>query len=463
MSADPLTGAAFVDALLGRAPAGDGAIELHRVMTYGELRDRIGGWSAKLESHGVRAGTTVALQVPPSITGIEILLALWRMDAQVLLFDYRLKPAETAEYAKLARPEMFVRAREGAELLAPFKEERDVVVEPAPDGGPARTAHALVQFTSGSTGRPKIIGRTRESLLAEVERWSALDGAIRSGDRVLVLSSPTHALGLVGGILQTLHAGARLVFSPGYQASDTLGALARSEATAIVGPPFHYKLLATVKGGERLPHLRFAISGGERLDADVHRRFEDKYGVPIGEAYGMTEVGIVAVDLGGRAFPSSGRPAPGIRVEARDGEIYVHLGRTPYLYSEDPAAFVDGWLRSYDRGEIDRERGTITITGRSDSLVIIGGLKVNLLEVEAALSLHERVGEVVVLHGEGIEAYVGARGEIAPGELVQWCKERLANYKVPKRFFVCPALPRTTTGKLIRHLDTLRRAAGAPS
>lgn len=451
---------AWLEPILKAGSSDAVCLQFQRRLTYQELRSGVDEWADRLWRQGIRPGSTVSLQVPPSFTYIHLLLALWRTGAQIYLFDYRLKPAEIAEYKKLCQPEYSIQAREMGGLLTSFKEEREVLVEATGSGVPARTAHSLVQFTSGSTGRPKIIGRTGESLLTEVKRWSMLDGTLQGTDRLLLLSSLTHSLGLVAGLLHSFYAGAAVVFPPRIQASEILKSLDEAEITFLMGAPFHYELLAAAREAAPMKHLRRAISGGEKLRPEVHARFKQQYGVSVGEAYGMSEVGIIATDLAGELFPAAGKGVPGLRLELRHGELFVHLGQSPYLQGDDPTSFQDGWLRTRDRGEFDEARQVLTILGRADSLAIIGGLKVDLAEIELALKGHEGVDEVVVLQGDGIEAYIGSKAGVAASALLRWCKERMANYKLPRRFFVAPALPRTATGKLLRSRDVLLQTMG---
>ena len=106
--------------------------------------------------------------------------------------------------------------------------------------------------------------------------------------------------------------------------------------------------------------------------------------------------------------------------------------------------------------------GTLRIAGRSDSLVAVGGLKVDLMEIEHELALHPCVREVVVVHAEGgIEAHVGAPEGLTVSELMAFARERLSNFKIPRRIQVVPALPRTANGKLLRSAELLRAAQGA--
>ncbi|MEK8174122.1 hypothetical protein NKH77_49595 [Streptomyces sp. M19] len=142
----------------------------------------------------------------------------------------------------------------------------------------------------------------------------------------------------------------------------------------------------------------------------------------------------------------------------RAGELEVRLPEgSPYLFgSGDDGRYADGWLRTHDRAEVDPD-GAVRLLGRGDSLVVVGGLKLDLREVETVLCGHPDVTDAVVVHAGTTEAYVATRAEGGPsaGELLRWCRERLADYKVPRVIRVLPRLPRTSNGKLVRRRDAL--------
>jgi acyl-coenzyme A synthetase/AMP-(fatty) acid ligase len=138
-------------------------------------------------------------------------------------------------------------------------------------------------------------------------------------------------------------------------------------------------------------------------------------------------------------------------------------GGSPYLFGSGGDRYADGWLRTHDRAELDASGG-VRLLGRGDSLVVIGGLKLDLVEVETVLRRHPGVAEAVVVHAGTTEAYVsaGADGPSA-GELLRWCRERLADYKVPRVVHVLPELPRTSNGKLVRRREALLAPTSAPA
>jgi acyl-coenzyme A synthetase/AMP-(fatty) acid ligase len=424
-------------------------------VTRAEIRTRVAELTRLFAIHGIRAGSTVALQIPPSFTWMWALLALWARGAQVMLFDHRLAPAEVNQLSQLCRPQFHLGSEPPSQLLKPFKDEREILVTYRHDGRPAQDDHAVYQFSSGSMGRPKVIGRTADSLLAEVDRFARIDQMPRRGERVLLLNSLSHSFGLIGGFLHALNVGATLVFPPRIQAHDFLDVAARRRVNVVFGVPVHFDLFSRIDHPPALPHLRMAVSGGEMLPRTVFERFQRCYGIRIGQAYGMTEVGIIATDLlGAEPPPSVGRLAPGIEAKVDGGELSVRLEHTPYIHA-DEARWSAGWLRTRDLAEFDPITGTLAIMGRADSMAVIGGLNVDLTEVETALLAHDQISEAVVVHGDVIEAHVAAEDLVAERDLATWCRERLSGHKVPRRFYVVRDLPRTANGKLVRSREIL--------
>ncbi|MFJ1749649.1 class I adenylate-forming enzyme family protein [Streptomyces sp. NPDC088116] len=435
-------------------------------VTRGELRERVARQAAIFAGYGIGPGSTVGLRTPPSFTQIEVLLALWRLGAQVLLLDFRLKPPEVAALRTTCRPQFMVSAGSNVRATFGFRSEHEIVTERLRPGRPATTAHRLVQFSSGSTGRPKVIGRTARSLIAEVDRFAGIAGIPGApgmpveGDRLLLLSSTAHSFGLVAGLLYSLAAGVSVVFTPRVSARDILRTALEHRVTALFGVPTHFELLAAATDPPALPDLRVAVSGGEIMPPRVAARFAEQYGLTVGEAYGTTESGIVTIDIGGTLRPSVGRPAPGVQIRERRGELYVALDESPYLFGSGGAQYADGWLRTRDRATVDAT-GAVLVHGRADSLVVVGGLKVDLTEVENVLREHPAVDQAVLVHEDVTEAYVAVAagaGRPSAEDLSRWCRERLADYKVPRVIRLLESLPRTSNGKLVRRAATLQAA-----
>ncbi|MFF2149182.1 class I adenylate-forming enzyme family protein [Kitasatospora sp. NPDC058190] len=423
-----------------------------------ELRSAVAGLSRALGDHGIGRGSTVMLRMRPSLTYVRVLVALWSRGAQVVLVDFRSTPAEYGPPTELLRPQFVIDSDHATAPAAGLAEEVEFRVRRAESGRPAASADCLVQFSSGSTGRPKVIGRTPESLLAELGRHADLGELPGAGEPFLLLNSIVHTMGLVSGVLHALHVGATVVLPPTPTPGDVLRLAQETGAVAIYGVPAHYELLTRTTDVPALPALRLGLTGGERLPIEVYEEFHRRYGIRLSQVYGVTETGLLAAGLSGPRPPVLGTIVPGVEAKVVGEELYVRLDRSPYPLGDQPDRYVDGWLRTYDRFAADETTGELSILGRLDSLVTIGGLKVDLTEVESVLRAHPRVSDTVVVHHEVIEAYVGGESAPTASELIAWCRDRLSPIKIPKRFLVARELPRNKTGKLVRDRNAIRSA-----
>ncbi|MFE2757396.1 class I adenylate-forming enzyme family protein [Actinosynnema sp. NPDC059335] len=424
--------------------------------THGALRAAVAAEASRFAASGVGEGSAVALHVPPSFTHLEVVLALWGLGARVISIDPRLTPAEVDVLLDLTRPQFVVRGV--ARHDGVFRERHELVTEERPDGRPAATRHRLVQFTSGSTGVPKVVGRSTESIIREVMRFGAAEGMPGRGERMLLLNSTAQSFGLMGGLLHALAVGVRLVFAARPTAEEVLRTAARHEVDFVTGVPHHFELLAEAADRSALRTVRGAFAGGELMRPDVAERFADAYGFRVGECFGTTETGALTMDVTGTSRPSVGRPLSDTTIRVRDGLVEVALDQSPYLDDGDHGRYLDGWFRTGDRGEFDA-RGNLRLLGRADSLVVVRGSNVDLTQVEAALRAHPLVTEAIAVHDSVIEAYVSTASDaLTPEAVAAWCAERLAEFKQPQRVHVLRALPRTSSGKLVRNPRVLADA-----
>lgn len=422
------------------------------------LRAQVAERQTILEGLGLRRGGCVALQLPPSLAYVANLLAAWRIGAQAALLDHRLTTYETDRALDRLAPQVVVRATSA--LPGGLRAFYDITdhAEARPGGRPAETEHAVLQLSSGSTGPSKVIGRTADALVAEVHRYTQIDGVPLPDERVVLMASVVHVLGLVGGLMYCLHAGTELVLPERLTVDSILKAVAAgSEPTTLLGVPFHIELLGSVNEPPKLPQLKRMTTGGELVRAEVSQRFTDRYAVPLGNMYGMTEIGVIGTDLFGQHRPSI-MPAPGITVREEAGELLLAMPASPYVGLADPTRFVDGWLRTKDAGRVDPATGLVTVLGRLDSQVSVGGLKVDLTEVEHTLAGLAGVEGAVVVYDGGIEAYAIVPDPAVAATIEDQLAQRLAPFKRPRVLHVVEQLPRTATGKLVRDRAVLRTA-----
>jgi len=269
-----------------------------------------------------------------------------------------------------------------------------------------------------------------------------------------------------------------------------LARIGRDRVTVLPGPPTLYlSLLAHPRRAEAdLSSLRLAVTGAANVPVELVKRMGAELGFEtVLTAYGLTEsTGVVTMCRAGddaeTIATTSGRAIPGVEVRVVDddgrpvavgsaGEVVVrgYTVTRGYLDDADATAAAidrDGWLRTGDIGVLD-DRGYLRITDRKKDMFIVGGFNAYPAEIENVLVRHPGIAQVAVVGapddrlGEVGVAFVVPRPGVALAgdELVAWSRERMANYKVPRRFEIVDALPLNATGKVLKY--ELRRRAAA--
>jgi 3-hydroxy-4-methylanthranilate adenylyltransferase len=448
----------WVDDRLLAGPTGDVVLQLGEPVERGTLRQLVSERHRSLNEAGAGAGSGVALHMVPSLDFIATLLAVWRAGAQAILLDHRLTAHETAACLAAVRPGFLVRSHlpDGRAWLRGFADVPGVLTKL--DDGLRATEHALIQFSSGSTGPSKVIGRTADDLFAELDRYTKIPGYPGAGERMVMLGSMPHVLGLVGGLLHCLQSGMRMIVPRHVSADGILRAAAEAGGPLVMlGVPSQARLLAAVPNPPALPGLSRMITGGELVSDELAESFAAKYGAEVGTMYGMTEAGVIAVDVLARHRPALA-PAPGHELRADGDELLLAMPRSPYVGLSDPSRWSDGWLHTRDAGVVDSGTGLVTVRGRLDALVSVGGLKVDLAEVELALAAAPGVADAVVVYDDGIQAYVRLLDDGSVTTAEHHLRERLAAYKRPRAIYALPVLPRTSSGKPVRNPAALSAA-----
>ncbi|MEE1825057.1 fatty acid--CoA ligase family protein [Streptomyces sp. BE20] len=452
----------WVERVLLAGPGGEECLRFGTPVDRDALRALVAEQAERLTAAGLGPGGTAALRLPPSLGFVVALLACWRLRAQVALLDHRLTDHEIEGAVERLAPQVLVGSaqRPSAAALRGYSVVDPVAVR-LPAGRPARTGHALIQLSSGSTGPAKIIARTAGDLIRELDCYRRLADFPGEGERVVLLSSVVHVLGLVGGLLNSLHAHAPLTVPDRMTAAGILASVADDDRpTTVIGVPFHAELLAGAAGPPALPQLRRMVVAGELVRPGLPAAFTARYGVPLGTMYGMTELGVIATDLDGTLNPAK-QPVEGMELRLVNGELQLRTAASPYPGLDDPTRWADGWLHTRDAAVVDGTTGLVTVLGRRDSQVSIGGLKVDLTEVEQTLAALPQVREaVVVFDGGAIEAYLATEDGADQALVQDGLARQLAAYKRPRRLAFLPQLPRTATGKLLRDPTALRAAAG---
>lgn len=348
----------------------------------------------------------------------------------------------------------------------------------APPRDPARAA--LLLHSSGTTGLPKVVVRSGRSLDAVAEAMAEAVG-FRPDDRVLACVPLCHSYGVEHGLLAPLWAGSAVRLCQGFDL-PTVSAELDAGATIFPGVPFIYETLARQSAGRRFPRLRRAYSAGGPLPAAVRDAVRDGLGVAVSQLYGATELGSVTYadpDLPGFDPASVGRAMRGVDVRILptdpaftetpstdtplppgvDGHVAIRADSMFDGYLDDsPGTPPDGYFPTGDLGRLDAH-GNLTITGRTKLLIDVAGLKVNPLEVEAALGRHPAVSACVVVplpvtptvsRLKAIVVRSAAAGATTGEDLRQFLRGVLAPYKVPRAYEFRDDLPRSAAGKVLR-------------
>ncbi len=339
---------------------------------------------------------------------------------------------------------------------------------------------ALFLHTSGTEGRPKVVPLTHTNVLRSAQHIASHYG-LTPADRSLVVMPLFHGHGLIGAALATLASGGAMIVPPRFSASRFWGSFRRHRASWYSAVPTIHQILLERAEADGAPHggARFIRSCSDALAPAVLSAVERRFGAPVVEAYGLTEA---AHQVASNPLPprerKSGTVGPGVGAEIAiidsagrhlqphdEGEVVVRGPGVMHAYHHDPAAdaavFVDGWLRTGDLGVLDDD-GYLTLDGRIKELINRGGEKISPTEIDTVLLAHPAVAEAAAFgvpdpkYGEEVEAAVVLKAEAEPEGLRIFCRERLADFKVPKVIRIVSGLPKNAMGKVERHVLAAR-------
>ncbi|QKW18526.1 AMP-binding protein [Kitasatospora sp. NA04385] len=497
--------------------AGDKEAVVYREQrwTYREFGAAARRAASVLRSAGVRPGDRVAVMTHNTPAFLFAAFGAWYAGAVLVPVNHKLQTAEVArQLAHCGARLAVVDAAIGARATAADPGVRWLVSHPdaAADRRPADSFESLlaaaepwtgeagpdtdtaqILYTSGTSGTPRGCVHTHRGI-ALTATYTAAAIPLHRDERFLVCMPIWHASPLNNWALGTLLLGATVVLQREYEPRGMLETIQCERVTALFAAPI--ALIAPVQAvpdfaSYDLSSVRAWIYGAGPLDAGTARRLMAAYGsADFHQVYGMSETGPVGASLSpaeqltkAGAIGRGGMPGVDLRVVRPDGtdaragesgEIWLRSDTRMVGYLDDPAAtaevFAGDWYRSGDLGRIDAD-GFVTVVDRIKDVIVTGGENVASQEVEGALRGHPDVLDVAVVGrphpqwGETVVAVVVPRegSALDTAALRSWLEPRIARYKIPRELVLRPALPRTPSGKVTKHVLRAELTAPAPA
>jgi acyl-CoA synthetase (AMP-forming)/AMP-acid ligase II len=463
-------------------------------ITYSQLRQQVDGLAKTLNKLGLGCGDRIAMALPNGLEMIASFLAASTVGTAAPLNpsytrdEFKFYLEDTSARALIVPPKDCEEARAAAGddvtiIEAEIDGDGQVRFSSAGTAGAPRSPKipdpndiALILHTSGTTSRPKRVPLSHANLMTSARNVSETY-QLTSEDVSLCVMPLFHVHGLVASTLATLFTGGTVIVPPKFNPLSFWSIVREHRATWYSAvPTIHQVLLSRTKTGTRpsgAEQLRFIRSCSAALAPQTLADVEERFGVPILEAYGMTEA---AHQMASNPLPPAARK-PGsvgrgtavqiaVLDEAGDqlppdtvGEVSI---KGPNVFSgyegnaeANAESFSKGWFRTGDQGYLDPE-GYLMLVGRIKELINRGGEKISPREIDEALLSHPAVAEAVCfgiahqVYGEEVAAAVVLKGAATEKDLMAHCRSSLADFKCPTTIYFVESIPRTATGKIQR-------------
>jgi long-chain acyl-CoA synthetase len=465
-------------------------VEDGRALTYAELEKRIASLATMLFDAGARQGDRVALLLPNGVDFVTSYFAIVTLGAIAVPLNDHYQQTELHGFLGESGASCLITSLHFAALchqvlsachspctLLVLEDQKEAggagsitLARPVIEVDPS--APVMYQFSSGSTGRPKRIARTHANLLCELDSLiQALH--ITEKDRFLGVAPFSHVNGLMRSMMVSLRAGATLYPLAKFERQAVADLIEGSRLTVCIAVPFMFGILAKASFGRRadFSSLRLCVSASAPMPARLNREFHERFGMYVRQLYGSTETGTISVNVSPdieRSLESVGIPIAGVQVEvftedrriANDDETGEVAVKSPAAIKSYDAAddvnkdvFQNGYFFTGDLGRKDKN-GLLYLLGRKRLFINKGGYKINPREIEELLESHPEVEEAVVIgvptpYGdERVKAVIVSSGCCRAEEIVEYCRGKIADFKIPSLVEFRASLPKSPTGKV---------------
>jgi long-chain acyl-CoA synthetase len=473
------------------------------IVTYRDLDVRTNVFAAYLQENGIGPGDIVSFMMGNTPYFFYTLLGAHKAGAAAGPISCWWQAEEVAFLVNDSNPKVLVMDPEYAPIVSAIKEkipsvEKIIINAPTPmafdfpqeylpeivsspdrkpdmSNPPSKDDMAAVMYTSGTTGKPKGVMLTHKGIVygAHIKTEHI---PVQPGERVLCVLPLFHGGGLCDLSLSVMYCAATIVLRRNFSASEFWQCVEQYKVNGFYIVPTMWNILLRTPEADSVDtsSLRIAISGAAPIPPEQLDECEKRFHIPILEGYGATENsgGISANTEDKRKYGSIGTPFSGIQVEifaengetlssGQIGEIVVKGDTVMKGYYNSPEATAetikDGWLYTGDVGYKDEE-GFLFIVDRKKDLIIRGGVNVYPKEIENVIATHPTVDMVAVIpeshdkYGQVAKAcIVLKRGETCgEEEILAFCKEKMADYKVPERIVFRAGMPKNAVGKVVK-------------
>ncbi len=472
----------------------------HR-LSYAQLDEASNKVANTLIKMGVSKGDRVVMLLPNSLEFVTTYFGVVKIGAVAVPLDIRFRIAELTSLFDNSQPKVLVSESPTLEPIVPalptfksiehvidisgnyegqFLSYQQIMATGSPqriEADPEPEDTATISYTGGPINHPRGVMLSHHCLITEV---AIAGNGFQQTDKdiVMLFALPMyHMFGLTAVLLTVIYKGSTVVMVPGISISNLLEVIERKKGTMFIGVPFIYHLLINMAEAEGVKHnlssLRLCGSGGATLPIDTIQRFKQHYGLDIIDFWGLSEavchVTCQPIDGTGK-LGSVGKTLPGWEVKIVDdngnemptnepGEMIVRGPIMKGYYNNPQAtaeAIKDGWLYTGDIGRVDEDGYLFILASRKKEIIIIKGQNVYPSDIEAVLYTHPKVAEAAVIgvsdeiRGETVRAIISLkRDEVATEpEIKRFCREYMADYKVPRQIIFMDSLPKTANGKI---------------
>jgi long-chain acyl-CoA synthetase len=468
-------------------------------ISYAELVDRIERIAAGLAGRGIGPGDAVGLALRDDPWFVTCFHAIAALGARIVPVNPAFKQPELEFCFRAAGVRAVISDERTAgvceRIVAGFERPAEVInasdahdqsptlagllENGSPERLPARQPEEIFvyQYSSGSTGRPKLVPRTHGQCAAEAALYGEL--GMSAEDTILSAVPLFHTYGMGACIFGGAVSGATVAILEDphpflLRRHRALELIEAERVTVFPGVPFNFRLMAEAPAGGDLSSLRLCFSAGTALPRPSFEAFGERFGILVRQLYGSTETGIISANMSDdpvATFESVGAPLGEVEIAIVDdegeslpvGELGEVTVRSPaatngYAEMDEPnrQAFREGWYFTGDLGRLDGD-GMLSLAGRKKLLIEIGGYKVDPIEVQDVVEAHPSVEEAIVVGvpgevegEEAIKAVAVPSEDCEERELIVFCRERLANFKVPQEVEFRDEIPKSPLGKILR-------------